>query len=48
MRIYPLGNTTGYVTAKYWKLKKEKAFEHLEEEAKHGDTKMKKMFQNTC
>lgn len=48
MRIYPLGDTTGYVTAKYLTCEKENVFKHLEEEVKHEDTKMKKLFQNAC
>lgn len=48
MRIYPLGDTTGYVTAKYPTCEKENVFKHLEEEVKHEDTKMKKLFQNAC
>ena len=34
-------NTTAYVTTKYPTDAKENVFEHLEEEARHGDIKMK-------
>lgn len=37
-------NTTVFVSAKYPTDTKENIFEHLGEEARHGDTKMKKKY----